>query len=48
MFRPDPGLLTEETVPVRRALFWIATWMVILAGVALFFRYARHLTPLLD
>jgi hypothetical protein len=48
MFRPAGDLPPEETVPLRRSLFWIVVWLVILAGIVLFFRYARELTPLLD
>lgn len=46
MFRADdqtPG----EIIPVRRILFWVAVWVGLLAGIALYFKYARLLTPLL-
>jgi hypothetical protein len=48
LFRLEDVASTEESVPMRRTLFWILVWAAILAGVVLFFKYARFLTPLLD
>ena len=47
VFRPDDGTNREETVSLRRALVWLLVWVGLLAGVALYFKYARLLTPLL-
>ena len=48
IFRPEDGLLLEEAVPIRRTLFWVLVWVVIITGIVLFFRYAPRLSPLLD
>ena len=48
IFRPEDGIPIEEAVPLRRTLFWVLAWAVIIVGIVLFFRYARYLTPLLD
>lgn len=37
----------EQTVPVRRAFAWSLLLIVIVAGIVLYFRYARQLQPLL-
>jgi hypothetical protein len=37
----------ERPVPMRRVIAWIAIALVVLAGIALFFRYAPGLNPLL-
>ena len=46
MFRADDAT-PAETIPLRRVLFWAAVWVGLLAGIALYFKYARLLTPLL-
>ncbi|CAN5438837.1 hypothetical protein BH09GEM1_BH09GEM1_07050 [soil metagenome] len=46
MFRADdetPG----ENISLKRMLFWVAVWIGLLVGIALYFKYARLLTPLL-
>ena len=47
ILRPEDGINLEETVSFRRAFFWVLVWVGLLVGVALYFRYARLLTPLL-
>jgi len=47
IFRTDDGTSFDEAVPLRRTVFWVAVWVVVLVGVILYFRYARLLTPLL-
>jgi hypothetical protein len=37
----------DETVPLRRALFWVVVGLGVVVGIVLYFRYARLLTPLL-
>ncbi len=32
---------------MRRMVFWAALWVGLLVGIALYFKYARLLTPLL-
>ena len=39
----DPG----DSIPLRRAMLWVVVWIGLLAGIVLYFRYARFLTPLL-
>ena len=48
IFRPEEMPSPEEAVPLRRTLFWALVWVAVLVGVALYFKYARYLTPLLD
>ncbi|MEP6620073.1 MAG: hypothetical protein ABJE47_12185 [bacterium] len=45
--RPGDTDLLDETVPMRRVVFWIAVWAGILLGLVLYFKYARHLVPML-
>ena len=47
ILRPDDGTIRQETVSLRRALLWVLVWVALLVGVALYFKYARLLTPLL-
>ena len=47
ILRPEDGRNAEESVSVRRALLWVAVWIALLVGIALYFKYARILTPLL-
>ena len=44
---PETDKNLDETVPLRRALFWVLVWLGILIGVILYFKYARLLTPLI-
>ena len=42
---PDsPG--DDERVPIRRMLLWIIVAAAILAGIMLYFKYERQLTPI--
>jgi hypothetical protein len=42
---PDsPG--DDERVPVRRVLLWLIVGAAILAGIVLYFKYERQLTPI--
>jgi hypothetical protein len=36
-----------EDIPTRRILVWVLVWIAILAGIVLYFKYARLLTPML-
>ena len=47
VLRPDDVKYLNETIPLRRTLFWVAVWVGIFTGVVFYFRYARLLTPLL-
>ena len=47
ILRPEDGKHLDETVSLRRALVWVLVWVGLLVGVALYFKYARLLTPLL-
>ncbi len=46
MFRTDDES-SGDAIPLRRVLFWAAVWVGLLAGIVLYFKYARLLTPLL-
>lgn len=37
----------ERPVPTRRVIAWLAIALLVVAGIALFFRYAPALNPLL-
>lgn len=47
IIRSDIEGTPEETISRRRVMFWVAVWVVLLVGIALYFKYARFLTPLL-
>jgi hypothetical protein len=47
ILRPDDPRNAEETIPLRRMVFWVLVWIGIAIGIVLYFRYARFLTPLL-
>ena len=47
ILRSDDGTNREEAISLRRALLWVLVWVALLVGVALYFKYARLLTPLL-
>ncbi len=47
MFRADEDAAPGDSVSVRRALLWVLVWVGLLAGIVLYVRYARFLTPLL-
>ena len=36
-----------EDIPTRRIVVWVLVWITILTGIALYFKYARLLTPML-
>jgi hypothetical protein len=48
ILRPEDSKHLEETIPLRRILFWVLVWVVIFVGLVLYFEYARLLTPLLS
>ena len=48
ILRLEDGKNLDETVSLRRAFVWVLVWIGLLVGVALYFKYARLLTPLLD
>lgn len=45
--RPGETDNPEEKVPLRRTVFWVVVWLGILLGILLYFKYARHLVPML-
>lgn len=47
IFRPEDAKLLEEQIPLRRKVAWALVWVGIVIGIALYFTYARLLTPLL-
>ena len=47
IIRSDADGTPEEAISRRRVVFWVAVWIVLLVGIALYFKYARSLTPLL-
>jgi type VI protein secretion system component VasF len=47
ILRPEDGSNQDETIPLRRVILWVLVWVALLVGVALYFKYARLLTPLL-
>ena len=47
IFRPDEHLNLDEKIPIRRKVAWGLVWVGIVVGIALYFTYARLLTPLL-
>ena len=47
IFRPGEAQHLEEKIPFRRKLAWGLVWVGIVIGIALYFNYARLLTPLL-
>ena len=47
ILRADDETTTGEVISFRRKIFWAVVWIALLAGMALYFKYARLLTPLL-
>ena len=47
IFRPEDAQHLEEKIPFRRKVAWGLVWVGIVIGIALYFTYARLLTPLL-
>ena len=47
IFRPEDAQHLEEKIPLRRKVAWGLVWVGIVIGIALYFKYARLLTPLL-
>lgn len=47
IIRSDIEGTPADAVSRRRMIFWVAVWVVLLAGIVLYFKYARFLTPLL-
>ena len=45
--RADFERAPAEAISRRRVMFWVLVWVVLLTGIALYFKYARFLTPLL-
>ncbi len=43
-----PGAPDGATISYRRVLFWSLVGAVIVAGIILYFRYGRSLTPLVE
>lgn len=39
--------LEEQPVPMRRVIAWVGIALLVIAGIAMFFRYAPALNPLL-
>lgn len=47
ILRPEDLDASDTAVPMGRVLLWALVWIGVLSGVALYFKYARLLTPLL-
>jgi hypothetical protein len=47
ILRADDEATPGEVVSTRRIMFWAIVWVALFVGMALYFRYARSLTPLL-
>jgi hypothetical protein len=47
IFRTADGSPADAPFPLRRALLWAFVGAAILAGLVLYFRHARELTPLI-
>ncbi|MDB4913513.1 MAG: hypothetical protein JWM95_1157 [Gemmatimonadetes bacterium] len=47
ILRPEDTDTGEEPIPASRMLVWTLVWIGVLAGVVLYFKYARLLTPLI-
>ncbi|MDQ2666936.1 MAG: hypothetical protein M3Z05_13100 [Gemmatimonadota bacterium] len=47
IFSAKPDAPSVDGVSMRRAALWALVWVALLAGIVLYFRYARFLTPLL-
>ncbi len=46
-FRQSKTTIDPEAVPLRRALLWLAFWIVLAVGLVLYFKYERLVVPLL-
>ncbi|CAN5760308.1 hypothetical protein BH11GEM1_BH11GEM1_15960 [soil metagenome] len=47
IFRPEDAQHLDEKIPFRRKVAWGLVWVGVVIGIALYFTYARLLTPLL-
>lgn len=47
ILKPEDTRIIEETVSVRRALFWGVIALILVLGIVLYFKYERLLVPLL-
>ena len=47
ILRPEDGNYEDERIPFRQVILWVLVWAGVLVGIALYFKYARLLTPLL-
>jgi len=47
MFNANDDAPSGERVSARSALFWVLVGVGLLAGIVLYVKYARFLTPLL-
>ena len=47
ILHPEEKRPLEDTIPLRRTLFWVLIWIAIIVGIILYFKYQRLLTPLL-
>ena len=47
ILRPSSTPTDPDAVPPRRALLWLAFWVVLLVGLVLYFKYERLIVPLL-
>jgi hypothetical protein len=43
----SPGTAKAERTTILRAVLWTAVGIALIVGLVLFFRYTRHMTPLL-
>ena len=47
VFRQPDAQTETDSVPLRSIVLWAVVAAAIVAGVVLYFRFARHLTPLI-
>jgi len=47
MFRAHEDAASGDGVPIHRVMLWVVVWIGLLAGIVLYIKYARFLTPLL-
>ena len=47
VLKPNDVKYQDEAIPVRRIVIWAIVWIGVLAGIVLYFKYARLLTPML-
>ncbi|MEO8624283.1 MAG: hypothetical protein ABI625_24595 [bacterium] len=47
ILRPEDANDEDERISLGRVVLWVIVWVGLLVGIALYFKYARLLPPLL-